>query len=361
MKPLAAVFAICLAVAACEREAPPPAPTPAPATNTPVAAEPQESRTLAAVRRRGTLRCGVNPGLAGFALRDSQGGWRGFDADFCRALAAAVLGDARKVTFVPLDNGQRIAALRDGEVDVLARNTSWTFSRDVGDGVEFAGVSYFDGQGFLAPRSLNLQSAAELSGAKICVQSGSTSELNVADWFKARELNYTLAAYPAEARAREAYQTEQCDVITSDISTLASARSLLSNPQQHVILPEVISKEPLGPVVRQGDDGWTDIVRWTLNALILAEELGVTSKNAAQLRKESVNPEVRRLLGAEGGFGRMLGLQDDWALRAIRAVGNYGEVFDRNLGPDSALRLDRGQNALWNAPRPGLLYAPPMR
>ena len=359
MKRLAAL-AVMLALAACERD---PAPAPAPQTSrpAPVIAPSADSPTLAAVRARGRLRCGVNPGLGGFALPDSRGNWRGFDADLCRALAAAVLGDARRVIFVPLSNEERLKALGSGDVDVLARNTSWTFSRDAGQGVDFAGVSYFDGQGFLAPRSLNLQSAAELSGAKICVQSGSTSELNVADWFKARGLNYTLAAYPTEAKTREAYQSEQCDVITSDISTLASARSLLNNPQAHVILPDVISKEPLGPAVREGDDGWTDIVRWTLNALILAEELGVTSKNAAEMRKESTSPEIRRLLGAEGEFGGMLGLSDDWAFRAIRAVGNYGEMFDRHLGPDSALRLERGQNALWSAERPGLIYAPPMR
>lgn len=357
MKRLAALAAV-LVVTACERE---PAPSPAPQTSRPalVAAPSGPSPTLAAVKARGSLRCGVNPGLAGFALRDSRGSWRGFDVDLCRALAAAVLGDPKRVTFIPLANDRRLAALKSGDVDVLVRNTSWTFSRDAGEGVDFAGVSYFDGQGFLAPRSLNLQSATELSGAKICVQSGSTSELNVADWFKARELNYTLAAYPTEAKAREAYQAEQCDVITSDISTLASARSLLSNPQSHVILPDVISKEPLGPLVRQGDPGWTDVVRWTLNALIVAEELAVTAENAAQLRKESTNPEVRRLLGAEGGFGPMLGLSDDWAFRAIRAVGNYGEMFDRHLGPGSALRLERGQNALWKDG--GLIYAPPMR
>jgi general L-amino acid transport system substrate-binding protein len=355
-----AVLAFALAAAACERE-PDAAPSPDAKQPPPVIAPNGASPTLAAVRARGRLRCGVNPGLAGFALPDSRGNWRGFDADFCRALAAAVLGDPDKVVFVPLSNEQRLPGLKAGDVDVLARNTSWTFSRDAGEGVDFAGVSYFDGQGFLAPRSLNLQSAAELSGAKICVQSGSTSELNVADWFKTRSLNYTLAAYPTEARTRAAYQAEQCDVITSDISSLASARSLLNNPRAHVLLPEVISKEPLGPVVRQGDPGWTDVVRWTLNALIVAEELGVTSENAANLRKQSADPQVRRLLGAEGGFGRMLGLSDDWALRAIRAVGNYGEMFDRHLGPDSALRLERGQNALWNADRPGLLYAPPMR
>lgn len=361
MKPLAAVLAFALTAAACEREtAPPPAPAPQ-TTPDVVATDAKPSPTLAAVKRRGSLRCGVNPGLAGFALKDSRGSWRGFDVDFCRALAAAVLGDARRVTLVPVTNEHRLLALTKGEVDVLSRNTSWTYSRDAGGGVDFAGVSYFDGQGFLAPRSLNLQSATELSGAKICVQSGSTSELNVADWFKARGLNYTVARFANEAKVREAYQTEACDVLTADISTLASARSLLNNPTDHVLLPDVISKEPLGPVVRQGDAGWTDVVRWTLNALILAEELKVTAKNAEQLRKESTDPQVRRLLGVEGGLGQMLGLSDDWAFDAIRAVGSYGEMFERHIGPDSALRLERGQNALWNADQPGLIYAPPMR
>jgi general L-amino acid transport system substrate-binding protein len=357
---LAAVLALALTAAACERQ-----PAPAPAqTQQNTVTEPVQlgaSPTLKAVKARGTLRCGVNPGLAGFALPDSRGGWRGFDVDFCRALAAAVLSDPQEVTFVPLANEKRLEALTRGDVDLLSRNTSWTFSRDAGGGVDFAGISYFDGQGFLAPRSLNLQSAAELSGAKICVQSDSTSALNVADWFKARGLNYTLALYPTEAKAREAYQAEACDVLTADISTLASARSLLNNPTNHVLLPEVISKEPLGPVVRQGDAGWTDTVRWTLNALILAEELKVTAKSAAQLRAESSDPNVRRLLGAEGGLGKMLGLEDDWAYRAIKAGGNYGELFDKHLGPGSALRLERGQNALWNADKPGLIYAPPLR
>lgn len=361
MKRLAAALAITLAAAACERQpAPPPAPAPEQVEPTIEAAKAGDSRTLRAVRARGRVRCGVNPGLAGFALPDSRGVWRGFDVDFCRALAAAVLGDADKVTYVPLTNERRFEALKTGQVDLLSRNTSWTFARDAGEAVDFAGIMYFDGQGFLAPRSLNLQSAAELGGARICVQSGTTSEQNLADWFRSHGLTYTPVSLPTQARAREAYRAERCDVITSDISSLASARSLLNNPSDHVLLPEVISKEPLGPVVRQGDPVWTDIVRWTRNALVLAEELGVTSENVADLRKTSADPEVRRLLGAEAGFGQQLGLSDDWAFRAIKAVGNYGEMFERHLGPDSALRLERGQNALWNAPRAGLLYSPPM-
>ncbi len=364
MKRLVAVLVLTAALAACGRE-PGPQQAKAPGEDEVLVtddarAAAARSRTLAAVKRRGALRCGVNPGLAGFSLND-RGQWRGFDTDFCRALAAAVLGDPRKVQFVPLTNAQRFPALKAGRVDLLSRNTSWTFSRDAGEAVDFAGVSYYDGQGFLAPRSLNLQSASELSGARICVQSGSTSELNLDDYFRRLGVAYTAQTLPTEAEARAAYQDERCDVLTADISTLASARSLLNNPTAHVLLPDVISREPLGPVVRQGDPGWTDIVRWTLNALILAEQAGVTQKNAADLLQTSTDPEVRRLLGAEDHFGAMLGLSDGWAYDAIRAGGNYGEVFGRNVGAQSALRLERGLNAPWNGTPPGLLYSPPMR
>ncbi|MFZ5669865.1 MAG: transporter substrate-binding domain-containing protein [Pseudomonadota bacterium] len=356
-----AVLVAVLAITGCERApAVSQAPDEVPVTDDPRAATPA-SRTLAAVRARGALRCGVNPGLAGFSQPDARGRWRGFDVDFCRALAAAVLGDPDRVAYVPLTNDQRLPALKAGQVDLLSRNTTWTFSRDAGLGVDFAGVSYYDGQGFLAPRDLELESAAELSGARICVQSGSTSALNLRDWFAARSINWTPVLARTEARARQDYEREVCDVFSADVSALASARATLADPNAHVLLPEVISKEPLGPVVRQGDPGWTDIVRWTLNALILAEELGVTARSAEGMRKDSASPEVRRLLGAEAGFGAMLGLDDAWALRAIRAGGNYGEIFDRNLGRDSALNLERGLNALWNARRPGLLYAPPLR
>lgn len=363
MKRVSFALLLALLAAGCARkpDSQPPGPADAaPITGDARAAAPA-SPTLARVKARGILRCGVNPGLPGFAQRDERGAWHGFDVDFCRALAAAVLGDARKVAFVPLGNDRRIKALQAGEVDLLARNTTWTFGRDVGEGVDFAGVSYYDGQGFLAPRSLKLQSAAELSGALICVQSGTTSEANLRDWFASRAISWTPMLAPTEARARQDYEREICDVISADISTLASIRATLAEPGAHALLPEAISKEPLGPVVRQGDPGWTDVVRWTLNALILAEEGGVTAENAQRLRRDGADPDVRRLLGAEGDYGRMLGLDADWALRAIRAVGNYGEVFERNLGAGSALRLERGQNALWNASRPGLLYSPPMR
>lgn len=362
MNRLTFVLLLALSAAACEREAAvSTAPDKVPVVDGPDAATPA-SRTLAAVRARGVLRCGVNPGLSGFSFADSAGRWRGFDADFCRAVAAAVLGDPDRVTFIPLTNDRRLAALKAGAVDLLSRNTSWTFSRDAGEGVDFAGVSYYDGQGFLAARDLDLQSASDLSGARICVQSGSTSELNLRDWFRARSINWTPVLAPTLERARQDYEREVCDVLSADISALASARATLPEQNAHVLLPDVISKEPMGPVVRQGDPGWTDIVRWTLNALILAEELGVTRANAEAMRKDAgASPELRRLLGADSGYGAMLGLDDAWAFRAIRAVGAYDEMFARNLGRDSALRLERGENALWNARQPGLLYAPPLR
>lgn len=355
---------LALSAAACERKADDVVPQPplkADAAVDGVIAVAQASPTLKAVKARGTLRCGVNPGLAGFAFADARGRWRGFDADFCRAVAAAVLGDPSKVAFVPLTNDVRFAALKSGQVDLLARNTSWTYTRDAGEAVDFAGISYFDGQGFLAPKSLELQSAAELNGAKICFLSGSTSELNLRDWFAARSINWTPMPVKTEAALRAAYEHEDCDVMSADLSALASARAILADPAGHVLLPDVISKEPLSPAVRQGDPGWTDVVRWTLNALILAEELGVTAKTADELADQSANPEIRRLLGSDTGYGGMLGLDDLWARRAIKAVGNYGELFERNLGKTSALKLERGLNASWRAEKPGLLYAPPIR
>jgi general L-amino acid transport system substrate-binding protein len=270
-----------------------------------------------------------------------------------------VLGDAGKVRLVPLGNEERIKALRTGKVDVLWRNTSWTFSRDAGDQLDMAAVSYFDGQGFLVRRSLNLTSAVELNTAKVCVQSNATSAQNLDDFFRSRGIAYTAVVFDSEDQARTAYQAENCDALTADISALAAARSVMNTPGDHVILPDAISKEPLGPLVRQDDPVWTDIVRWTLNALILAEEHGVTKANAKAM-KSSADPEARRLLG-EGGYGAMLGLDADWAYRAISAGGSYGEIFDHEIGGGSALKLDRGLNALWNAQKPGLLYAPPMR
>lgn len=346
-----------LALAGCGQRKPAPEPAPAEAPLAIKAAAP--SKTLKAVKARGTLRCGVNPELPGFAFQDNSGRWRGFNVDFCRALAAAVLGKPDQVTFVPLGNEERITALRTGKVDVLWRNTSWTFSRDAGDQLDMAAISYFDGQGFLVRRSLNLTSAVELNTAKICVQGNATSSQNLEDFFRARGIAYTAMVFDSEEQTRAAYQADKCDAFTADISALAAARSVLNSPGDHVILPDAISKEPLGPLVRQDDPAWTDIVRWTLYALVLAEEHGVTKANLKDM-KAGADPEARRLLG-EGEYGAKLGLDADWAARAIAAGGNYGEIFDKEIGGGSALKLDRGLNALWNAPKPGLLYAPPMR
>ena len=318
-----------------------------------------EGPTLTAVRSRGRLNCGVHPGLVGFAYTDNQGRWRGFDVDFCRAMAAAVLGDPDAVRFVALDNNQRLPALAEGRVDVLWRNTSRTLGRD-GAGFDFPAVNYYDGQGFMVRRNLNLASATELNGARVCVQAGATSALNAADFFRMRALDYTPVISDSETEARDAYLREDCDAMTGDVSALAAARTTFSDSRAHVILPEVISREPLGPVVREGDDQWADIVSWTVNALVLAEALGVTQENVETM-EDWPDPEVRRLLGLEGSTGAPLGLEDDWARRAIAAGGNYGEIFDRNLGQESARDLARGLNALWTSEPRGLLYAAPIR
>lgn len=356
-------LALLLATAACERRArtdhaeTPPTSRPT-ATTMPADVS---SPTLAAIKQRGHLNCGVNQGLVGFAFTDNRGAWRGFDVDFCRATAAAIFGDADAVRFVPLTAELRFETLRDGRVDVLWRNTSWTMSRDVGGELSFAGINYYDGQGFLVRRALNLNSAAELNGARICVQSGSTTELNVEDYFRTRGIEYRPVVVKTEEAARQAYAREECDAFTADISALAAARTTLANPQQHAILPDVISKEPLGPVVRRGDDQWTAVIRWTLNALILGEELGVTKGNVAALERDSQDARIRRLLGEEGEFGPSLGLPRTWARDAIAAGGNYGEVFERNLGQQSALNLARGLNAQWSARPSGLIYGLPIR
>ncbi|HMO43253.1 MAG TPA: amino acid ABC transporter substrate-binding protein [Phenylobacterium sp.] len=360
---LAASALLSLVLAACGRdsgEAPdsePVAETPRPAASRDVAATP--SPTLQSVRRRGYVTCGVHNGLSGFAVRDVRGAWRGFDVDICRAVAAAVLGDAQAVRFRPVSAQDRFAELQEGRIDILSRNTSWTLSRDAGLGVDFAAVTYYDGQGFLARRALNLTSADELNGARICVQAGTVTEGNLADYFRARALSYTPVVVDTEEAARTAYEAESCDVFSADVSALASARSILNNPNAHVILPTVISKEPLGPVVRQDDPAWTDIVRWTVNALILAEELGINSTTVEASRETASDPATRRLLGVDGDLGELLGLKTDWAFQAIRQVGAYNEIFRRNIGADSGLKLERGLNALWSAPDPGLLYAPP--
>ena len=323
--------------------------------------KPAKSPTLEAVIKRGYLTCGVHPGLPGFALPDARGQWRGFDVDVCRAVAAATLGDAAKVRFTVIGGQDRFGALQKGEIDILSRNTSQTFARDAGLGLTFPVTTYYDGQGFLAPKALGLGSAEELAGARICVQEGTAAAGNIDDWFNARGLRYRAVMAAGEPQARQLYENENCDVFTADVSALAASRSVLNNPGAHVILPDVISKEPLGPVVRKADPVWAEIVAWTVYATLLAEERGLASKTVEQTRETTTDPETRRLLGLDGDLGALLGLKSDWAYQVIRQVGSYDEIFRRDLGADSALRLDRGLNALWNAPKPGLMYPPPMR
>jgi general L-amino acid transport system substrate-binding protein len=362
---LAAISASVLVIAGCgSRETQPAAaPTKAPpaAASTRAVYSPAESPTLDRVRQRGLLVCGVHPGLPGFAYPDARGQWRGFDVDICRAVAAAVLGDAGKVRFVTVSAQDRFSALQDGRIDLLSRNTSWTYARDAGLGLDFPAVTYFDGQGFMAPRALGLASAEELSGARICVQAGTSSEENLAEYFRTRDIRFRPVPARSEDEARRLYETEACDVLSADISALAAARSVLNNPNSHVILSDVISKEPLGPVVRQSDPAWSDIVRWTVYVTLLAEELGLTSRTVAEARETASDPATRRLLGLEGELGPLLGLSADWGFQVIRQVGAYHEIFQRDIGEGSALKLERGLNALWSAPKPGLMYAPPLR
>ena len=323
------------------------------------ATAPAQAATLEDVRAAGVLRCGINPGLPGFAYTDDAGNWIGFDVAYCKAIAAAVLGNANAVEYVNLTGVNRFPALASGEIDVLSRNTTWTFSRDVDLGFTFAGVSFYDGQGFLAPRSLGVDSALDLDGASVCVQTGTTTELNLADFFRVNGMTYEPVAIEDNEEARVAYLAGRCDVYTTDSSGLAATKTTFDDPSAHVILPETISKEPLGPLVRQGDDKWADIARWTLALMINAEEYGVTQANVRELARGTDNPEINRMLGSEGGLGQMLGLSATWAVEVIAAVGNYGEVFDRYLGPGTTLGLGRGLNALYK--NGGILYAPPMR
>ena len=315
--------------------------------------------TLDDVKKRGSLNCGVSTGLPGFAAPDDKGEWRGFDVDVCRAVAAAALGDPKAVKFTPLTTKNRFPALAAGEIDMLSRNTTWTFSRDVNLKFEFTGVNYYDGQGFMVRKALGVKSAKELGGASVCIQTGTTTELNLADFFRANGMKYEPITIETNAEARAGYEAGRCDVYTTDASGLASTRAVLKDPKAHAILPEIISKEPLGPLVRHGDNQWGDLVRWVLNAIIIAEEKGVTAANADAMMTASKDPEVRRLLGSEGEYGKMLGLPKDWAARAIKAVGNYGEIFERHIGPKTKIGLERGLNQLWS--RGGILYAPPFR
>ena len=316
------------------------------------------AQTLAAVKERGTLKCGVGQGLLGFSSQGDQNNWTGFDVDFCRAIAAAIFDDPGKVTFTPLDAANRFSALKSGEIDVLSRNSTWTMSRETSLGLMFAGVAYYDGQGFLLRRESGIDTALQLGGKTVCTQTGTTTELNLSDYFRANEMTLNVLALGTAEETRTAYDQRKCDVLTSDVSQLYAERLKLASPDSHIILPEVISKEPLGPVVRQGDDQWFNLVRWTLYALINAEELGVKSATIDEALRSS-SPDVRRLVGNEGEFGRQIGLEKDWAARAVRAVGNYGEIFERNIGTQSRLSIPRGLNALWT--RGGIQYAPPVR
>ncbi|MEW6639198.1 MAG: amino acid ABC transporter substrate-binding protein [Pseudomonadota bacterium] len=318
-----------------------------------------QAQTLNTIKDRGQLVCGVSTGLTGFSIADDKGNWSGFDVDLCRALAAAIFNDASKVKFVPLNASERFNELKSGKIDVLSRNSTWTMSRETEFSLNFAGVTYYDGQGFMLRKTTrNVESALDLGGAKICVQAGTTTQTNLADYFRTNNLKYEEVKFTALADLVKAYDSGQCDVFTSDVSQLHSERANFAKPGDHVILPDVISKEPLGPVVRQGDDGWLEIVKWTHFAMLNAEELGVTSKNIDQAL-QSAKPDVKRLVGTDANYGEQIGLSNDWAARIIRLVGNYGEVYDRNLGVGSKLGIPRGLNQLWNAG--GIQYAPPIR
>lgn len=319
---------------------------------------PAQAQTLKTVMERGTLNCGVGQGLLGFSSMDDKNAWTGFDVDLCRAVAAAIFGDPAKVTFMPLDAATRFSALQSNKIDLLSRNSTWTMSRESALGLLFAGVAYYDGQGFLLRRDAKIDTALQLGGKTVCTQTGTTTELNLADYFRAIDMALKVLALGTAEASLKAYDERKCDVLTSDVSQLYAERLKLSTPDSHVILPEVISKEPLGPAVRQGDDQWFNLVKWTLYSLINAEELGVKSATIDEAVQSS-NPNIRRLLGAEGEFGAQLGLANDWAARAVRAVGNYGEIYERNIGTQSKLSIPRGLNALWT--QGGIQYAPPVR
>jgi general L-amino acid transport system substrate-binding protein len=317
-----------------------------------------DTKTLKRTVRRDAVLCGVNTGLPGFSIPDDKGNWTGFDVDFCRAIAAAIFNDPKKVTFVALDANERFKELQNRKVDVLARNSTWSMSRETNYDLYFPAVAYYDGEGFMVPKARNKDSALDLDGSKVCVQDGTTTQLNLADYFRANNMKYTEVKFPKLDEVIKAYNAGQCDTLTADVSQLYALRLNMPKPGDQVILPDVISKEPLAPVVRQRDDDWMMIVKWTLYAMINAEELGITSKNIDEALK-SKKPDVMRLVGTEGAYGEDLGLSKDWAARIIRHVGNYGEVYDRNVGIDSKLAIPRGLNQLWSAG--GIQYAPPIR
>ena len=320
--------------------------------------------TLDLVKERGVLKCGSNTGLAGFGLPNDAGVWEGIDVDVCRAVAAAVFGDASKVEFVPTTSKVRFTVLQSGEVDMLSRNTTWTLQRDVELGLEFVGVNYYDGQGFMVPASLGVSSATELDGASVCIQVGTTTEMNLADYFSANGMSYEAVPVETNSEADAAYTAGRCDVYTTDASGLYASRAGYPDPSAHVVLPEIVSKEPLGPSVRHGDSAWADIVRWSLNAMIIGEEKGITSANVDEM-KNSKDPEVLRLLGVNqvgdtgAGYGQWLNLSDDWAYNILQQVGNYSESFERHIGPNTPINIQRGLNALYKDG--GILYAPPFR
>jgi len=316
------------------------------------------AQTLNTIKARGILNCGSNIGLAGFGIPDSQGKWTGFDVDFCRAVAAAIFNDPSRVKFVPTTGQNRFTALQSGDVDVLARNTTWSLGRDTSLGLNFTGVTYYDGQGFIVRKALKVKSALELGDAAVCVGQGTTTELNLADYFRANKMKLKTVTFATNDDVVKAYEAGRCDVFTTDASGLYAERLRFAKPDEHMVLPEIISKEPLGPSVRHGDDQWFDIIKWTHFAMLTAEELSVTSKTVDDALK-SDNPDVKRLVGTEGNYGEQLGLTKDWAYRIIKHVGNYGEVFERNIGEGSPLKIARGLNALWN--KGGLQYAPPIR
>jgi general L-amino acid transport system substrate-binding protein len=318
-----------------------------------------DAGTLDDVKKRGFIRCGVSQGLPGFSNPDARGEWTGIDVDVCRAIAAAVFNDPSKVKYVGTSAKERFTALQSGEVDLLSRNTTWTLVRDTALGLNFTGVTYYDGQGFMVPKKLNVTSAKQLNGASVCVAIGTTTELNLADYFRANNMTYKPVVYEKADEVVAAYDAGRCDVYTTDRSGLAGQRLKLKNPDDHVVLPEIISKEPLGPVVRHGDDQWFDLVKWVLYAMLEAEEYGVNSENVDQMRASSKDPVVKRLLGVEGDMGKNLGVANDWAYNIIKKIGNYAEIYDRNVGPKTPLKLDRGANALWK--HGGLQYPMPVR
>ncbi len=314
-----------------------------------------QADTLDDVKKAGVVKCGVSTGLGGFSAADDKGNWQGLDVDLCRAVAAAVLGDATKVKYNPLTAKERFTALQSGEIDILSRNTTWTLTRDGSLGLNFAGVNYYDGQGFMVAKALGVDSALKLDGAAVCIQAGTTTELNLADYFKANNMKYKAITFENSDQTIKGFEAGRCDMLTSDQSQLYSLRIKLAKPDTAIVLPEVISKEPLGPVVRQGDDKWFNIVKWSLNAMINAEEMGITSKNIKEM-KNSKDPSVGRMMS---GQGEKLGLDDNWSANIIEQVGNYGESFEANVGAGSPLKIGRGLNALWN--KGGLMYAPPVR